>query len=384
MSLVILAGVDDELEEAVREAIPGHDVRVRAGETIDATGFKGIASQGPAVVVLGPKLGERHAFEVAERFDRHHPAISVMVATEPGPDTWPAAVAAGVRGIIAPGTEPAELRTALEQALEAAHRHPGANLQAGAPRGTVITVISPKGGAGKTVFSTNLAVALATHAPRDVVLVDLDLQFGDSAYALMLTPEHSMLDAVSALVERDAATLKVFLTPHQSGIFTLCAPDEPAAGDDIAPEQTAAVIRTLSEEFSYVVVDTGGGIGEHTLTALEESTDIVLISDMDVPSVRNLRKAVDVLDVLGMTSGRRHFVLNRADSRVGLTTEDVASAAGMRIDVELPSSRHVPISLNQGRPLMFSHPRSPVARRIAELAEQLTGVPAPAGKRKRR
>lgn len=383
MSLILLTGVDGDLEEVIRAALPDHDVRVRAEKVVDSAVMKNIISQAPAVVVLGAELGERHAFEVAERFDRQHPEISVLVVTEPGPDTWPAAIAAGVRGIIDPSAEPEALRATLEHALDAAHRRPGADLHGGAPRGTVITVISPKGGAGKTVFSTNLAVALAIHAPRDVVLVDLDLQFGDAAYALMLTPEHTMLDAVSALSERDAATLKVFLTPHQSGIFTLCAPEEPAAGDDVSAEDTAAVIRTLADEFSYVVVDTGGGIGEHTLSALEESTDIVMISDMDVPSVRNLRKAIDVLDVLGMTSGRRHFVLNRADSRVGLSTDDVASAAGMRIDLELPSSRHVPISLNQGRPLMVSNPRSPVARRIADLASEITGVPA-AGARRRR
>jgi pilus assembly protein CpaE len=94
----------------------------------------------------------------------------------------------------------------------------------------------------------------------------------------------------------------------------------------------------------------------------------VLVSDMDVPSIRNLRKAVDALSSIGMTSQTRHFVLNRADSRVGLNKDDVAAAAGLPIDVEVPSSRQVPVSLNEGRPLILSHPRSPVSRQIGNLA----------------
>jgi pilus assembly protein CpaE len=369
--LIILVGVEEDFEQSVRDAIPGDDVRVRSGDALDTKTVQAIAAQGPAVVVLGSLIDERRAFEAAGRFDREHPGVSVLIVTDPEPDTWRKAVAVGVRGIIEPGAKTSALKEAFAAALKAAGRVPPRTDQPEGSRGSVITAVSPKGGAGKTVISSNLAVAIAAHAPRDVVLVDLDLQFGDVAYALMLSPSHTMLDAVSALREHDVTTLKVFLTPHPSGIFALCAPEDPATVDDITPADTAEVLRALSAEFSYVVVDTGGGIGEHALTAIEESTDIVLISDMDVPSVRNLRKAVDVLDLLGMTANRRHFVLNRADSRVGLSTDDVASVAGMRIDLELPSSRQVPVSLNEGRPLMARNPRSPVARRIAELAGRI-------------
>ena len=126
-----------------------------------------------------------------------------------------------------------------------------------------------------------------------------------------------------------------------------------------------------------MVIDTPAGLEEHTLAALECSTDIVLVSDMDVPSVRNLRKALDALDLLGMMSPARHFVLNRADSRVGLNKYDVAAAAGMDIDLEIPSSRYVPVSLNQGRPLVTSTPRSLVARRIAHLTDRFVQAPVP-------
>jgi pilus assembly protein CpaE len=205
--------------------------------------------------------------------------------------------------------------------------------------------------------------------------MDLDLQFGDVSYALGVNPQHTISDAVSTLDDLDATTLKVFLTRHRSGLYVLCAPEEPAAGEMIAPTATTTVIGMLASQFGYVIIDTPGGLSEHTLAALDLSTDVILLADLDVPSVRGIRKAVDALDMLGMRTARRHFVLNRADSRVGLNKPDVFATAGMPIDLELPSSRHVPLSLNEGQPLLSDNPRSPTARRLAELVERIINVP---------
>ena len=382
MSLVIAAAVDAAFERRLRGLLPApfdDTVKRWDGPLSMDTDVGEMAKESPAVVILGPELAEDAVFELARRFDRDHPAICVLIVTEPAPDTWRKAVAAGVRGVIAPSASDDEWRAHLEGALDVARRRvTGAALAPARPR--TITVISPKGGAGKTIVSTNLAVGLALRAPGKVVLIDLDLQFGDVAYALGLTPQHTIADAVSALEDLDATTLKVFLTRHQSGLYVLCAPAEPAEAEEVTTTATCAILRLLAAEFRYVVVDTSSGLGEHTLAALELSTDIVLVSDMDVPSVRNLRKALDALDLLGMRASQRHFVLNRADSRVGLDKEDVAAAAGIAIDVELPSSRRVPLSLNAGMPLVLGSPRSPMARRIAQLVERLERSPgAPGG-----
>jgi len=379
MSLVVVAAADAAFEQRVRSLVPRpftDSVRTWERPLEDADDVKAVADLSPAVVILGPQLGQGPAFEVAGRFDRYYPAISVLVAGEPGPETWRRALAAGVRAVITPDTSDDDFRLQLDQAIEVARRRQDDTGSAPEPpRSRVITVMSPKGGSGKTIVSTNLAVGLAAKAPGDVVLIDLDLQFGDVAYALALSPQHTFTDAVSALGDVEATTLKVFLTRHHSGLYALCAPNEPATGDTVAVTATAEVIRTMASEFARVIIDTPAGLGEHTLAALDLSTDVVLISDMDVPSVRNLRKALDALDVIG-TPATRHFVLNRADSRVGIDKEDVAAAAGMTIDLEIPSSRHVPLSLNEGRPLLIGNPRSPVARRLAQLVERFVAAPA--------
>ncbi len=380
MSLVIVAAADPAFEQRVRSVLTrsdGDGVQRWDRALGDAADVKALADRGPAAVILGPEIGKDTAFNLAAHFDRYYPAISVLVVAEPGPETWQRALITGARGVVGPNASDDELRSLLDRALEVSRRRleAAAVTVAEPPRARVITVISPKGGSGKTILSTNLAVGLAARAPGNVVLLDLDLQFGDVSYALGVTPQHTISDAISALDDLDATTLKVFLTRHRSGLYALCAPDEPAAGEVIPAAAITTVIGLIASQFSYVVIDTPAGLTEHTLAALDLSTDVILLSDMDVPSVRNLRKAIEALDALGMTSPSRHFVLNRADSRVQLDKEDVAAAAGIAIDLEIPSSRQVPISLNEGRPLVISNPRSPAARSIAHFVERFSAAP---------
>lgn len=375
MSLVVVAAADAAFEQRVRAVLArpdGDGVLLWDKPLNAATDVQALAERGPAAVILGPRLGKEAAFNLAAYFDRNFPAISVLVVAAPGPDAWQRALSAGVRGIISPVATDEELRANLGRALHSARGRTGAaTTTVEVSRARVITVVSPKGGSGKTIVSTNLAVGLAARAPGSVVLLDLDLQFGDISYALGLTPQHTLSDAVSALDDLDATTLKVFLSRHPSGLYALCAPSEPAAGDAIPAAAVTAVIKLIASQFGYVVIDTAAGLGEHTLAALDLSTDIVLLTDMDVPSVRDLRKALDALDMLGMKTPARHLVLNRADSRVGLTRAGIAAAAGATVDIEIPSSRQVPISLNEGRPLLSDNPRSPVARHLAELVERI-------------
>ena len=382
MNRIILAAPGAEFEELLREVLekslngnPSPD-EVLLCEDIGTV--PELADEGTQVVILGPGIGIDSALQVAGELDRRRPDISVLLVTEPSPSLLTQALRAGVRGVVPLDSPPEELLAILEPALEAASRR-GTSLVDSAPaqKSTrrVITVVSPKGGSGRTMIASNLAVALAGTAPAQVALADLDLQFSDVASALFLNPEQTIADAARSISTLDSTTLKVFLSPHPSGLFVLCGPTSPAEADDITPDQGSRLIELLSSEFRFVVVDTSGGLTEHTLAALELSTDVVLISDMAVASVRSLQKAVEVLDRLGMSSPARHFVLNRADSRVGLDVEDVASTVGMRVDLEIPSSRSVTISLNRGSALVESDARSPVSRSLVQLATRFVDLP---------
>ena len=379
MRPIILAGSTDPFARKVYEAI-GDDLRDRVRlwtqHLADPGGLEALLDTQPAVVVLGPGLVDEVSLRFAQQIDAERAEVGVVVVQNAGTNVE-AALAAGVRGILSQDSDADSIRTAIEGAAASVDRYEErAQTQLRKPsvgRAKVTTVLSPKGGAGKTVLSTNLAVGLASVAPRGVVIVDLDLQFGDVAYALGLKPRHTMYDVVSTAGPLDITTLKVFLTHHSSDLYVMCAPDEPARGEMIGVEAVQQIISLLAADFDHVVVDTPAGLSEHTLATLDLSTDVIFLADMDVPSVRHLTKVIKAFDRLGMRSAERHFVLNRADARVGLTMMKVANQAGLAIDSKIPLSKQVPIALNAGAPIILSHPKNPVSRKIWEIVERLAG-----------
>ena len=127
--------------------------------------------------------------------------------------------------------------------------------------GRVIAVMSPKGGVGKTTVATNLAVGLGKTAPMSVVIVDLDLQFGDVASGLLLEPEFTITDAVMGAASQDSMVLKTYLTVHPAGIYALCAPRTPVEMDRITAAHVSHLLEQLRQEFRYIVVDTAPGSG---------------------------------------------------------------------------------------------------------------------------
>lgn len=232
----------------------------------------------------------------------------------------------------------------------------------------IVTTLSPKGGAGKTTVGTNLAVGLAARYPRKVVLVDLDLQFGDVANVLRQSPTSTIAD-IARKWPVDGANLKLSLTSHHTGLYTLCAPLSPAEADDITADHVTGIIHSLAQSFRFVVVDTDPGLSERVLSALDVSTDIVMVCATEFPSIRGLAKALEALDVVGLTSARRHFLLNRADAKVGVEIDEIERVIGHSIDVSVPSSIDVVRATNGGVPVMESRSNDGLVKAFDRLVD---------------
>ena len=232
----------------------------------------------------------------------------------------------------------------------------------------MICVLAPKGGTGKTTVSTNLASGLALEAPGEVVIVDLDFQFGDVASALRMTPEHTFADITQS--PHHGRRHDDQGVPHRrrtTGLYALCAPETPVDADAITPQHVQHVISLLASEFRYVVIDTGSGLDEGHARGAQALHRPRALTSTDVPSVRATRKEVEMLDLLGLTDQTRHFVVNRADARVGLPVSEVEATVGMDADVTIPSSRAVPISVNQGTPCSSATGAPASATAMAQL-----------------
>nr|WP_255698451.1 AAA family ATPase [Tessaracoccus sp. ZS01] len=235
--------------------------------------------------------------------------------------------------------------------------------------GVVVTVTSPKGGVGKTTVATNLAVGLAQRFPQQVVLIDADVHFGDVASALNLHAQHSLPDIARGPAARDSIAVKSYVTQHVTGLFVVPGSDSPADADTVTGDDLAQLVSLLRGQFAYVVIDTAPGLTDHTLAALDHTDHLVLVTSLDVPGVRGLRKEIDTLNDLKMIAGRRTIVVNFNERSRGMTIADVEATIRAGVDVALPQSNGVPLSTNQGIPLLQSGGRDPVSKGLLSLVD---------------
>lgn len=297
----------------------------------------------PDLILVGTSVGRNNAIEYARRVLDEYPAMVVALVAEPDRELIRAATAVGIRRVMPADVSDRELATLLKRAGASARRH---DLPAEQSH-HVIVVASPKGGVGKTTIAVNLAALLAEAAPGEVVLLDLDLQFGDVSTVLDLQPEHTVADALHSGAV-DSMLLRTLLVLHPAKFYVLCGANHPADTGRVAGDAIRKLVHQFAQSFRYVVIDTSAGLQEETLASLEEASDVVFAATLDVATLRNLRKEVDVLAELGLLPERRHVVLNRTDRLSGLTDRDAESILGLPVSATLPTSATVPLAANHG------------------------------------
>ena len=381
MSRVVLGAADDDLVLRVKEATDG-DVHVLPAGRLPADPARLfeqlVDGELPDVLLIGPGAAPDAVLTLASRLDVQSPGITVVLMAEASPQMWQAAMRSGIRDLLSPNADVLTIREAVERAGAAAagrRRVLRPVEETARYTGRVITVASPKGGVGKTTVSTNLAIGLTASAPQSTVLVDLDVQFGDVASALGLVPEYALPDVAHGPAAEDTMVLKTFLTQHPSGLYAVCGAESPAAGDTVTAADVTRLLTSLAREFRYVVVDTAPGLSEQTLAALDRATDVVMVTSMDVPGVRGLRKELDVLRELCMIPAGRHVVMNLADAKGGLSVRDVETAIGTGVDVVVPRSAAVPVSTNQGVPIVAGGRKDPAAKELRRLVSRFAATP---------
>ncbi|MEN8705739.1 MAG: AAA family ATPase [Nocardioides marinisabuli] len=331
------------------------------------------------VVVLGPHLDLDDALKVCEDLRTTRPTVSVvLVRSELDTGVLSRAMQAGARDVVPEGDLPG-LASSVGRAHElyVALRGPAGAHQVG----RVVTVFSPKGGVGKTTMAVNLALALSDGGARRVCLVDLDLAFGDVAITMQLFPTHSIEHAIGSEQDLDVEQLDGLLTRHAQSLMVLAAPAHPDARERVTPALVTRVLRTLRESFDHVVVDTAPAFDEQVLTALDETDECVIVATLDVPTLKNVKVALETLDMLDIARGHRHLLLNRADDAVGIGPEKVEAILGMPIATQVGSSIEIAASTNSGVPIVVDSPDHTSSAALRALAATLSGdsLPAPTG-----
>ncbi len=260
--------------------------------------------------------------------------------------------------------DPDRIRFALEKAIA---RRLGAAVASGIALAPMICVLGPKGGTGKTLVSTNLAVALAAAGGKPV-LVDLDLQFGDVGLALGIRPDKTIYDLARSAGTLDTEKLDAYLMKHSSGARILLAPTRPDQASAVTVDLLRDVFSTLRAMSDSVIVDTPPGFTPEVIAAIDSCTDVCLVGMVDSLSLKNTKLGLETLELMGFDPTRISLVLNRADTRVGITREDVDLIIGRAPEIFIPSDRQIPISINDGVPIVLHEERSEAGRAFRALA----------------
>jgi len=326
----------------------------------------------PLIVVFGPSYATSKGLKEVQGLTRRHPEVaSIMVVDELTTQMLQQALRAGVRDVVAAPADGTQLLEAVERASETLSLVPTTPVRAdgSAQEGRLISVFSTKGGAGKSVVASNLAVILARKTSAPVALVDADLQFGDVAVMMKLTPQHTIVDAVAAIQRLDPQLLQSLLVRHDpSGLYVLPAPVEPAFADQVSGADMVRIVKILQSFCAYVVIDTPAHFNDVVLALLEESDDILLISGMDIPNIKNVKLGLQTLRLLNIPVSKLKLVLNRSNSKVKLDIGEVERTLQMKADVLIPSDILVPQSVNKGVPAVIDAPKSGVSRSLEQLA----------------
>jgi pilus assembly protein CpaE len=238
--------------------------------------------------------------------------------------------------------------------------------------GEVFVVFSAKGGVGKSIIAANLAVALARETDARVALVDLDLQFGDIGVMLNLNHSRSITDVVDAQDHLDAEILDDILAVGPAGVRVLLAPIKPELADLVTPDHVRTVFAEVRKLYDFVVVDASSHLGEAILQVMEIASRILVVTGLTIPSVKNARLTLGVLESLNIDPERVMLVVNRVDGYSDFNKEATEQYLRVPVTVQIPHDpKAVADSWNQGKPFVETQPEAEISRAIRELAFRL-------------
>ena len=295
---------------------------------------------------------------------------------------------AGADDVIASAFAPRELEARVEALLIRAGRarsDGGEEISA-----QMITFFSPKGGVGTTTLAVNSAVMLAGAAgrpgaiPARVLVIDLDLQFGQVATHLNLSPRFDIAGLATdepALTDPELASS--YLTVHSSGVSVLAAPSNPEADFHVTVDQIERIVAIFRSRFDVIVVDCGSRLDTRTLWMLEQADTHVFVIFPEIAALRATSLLLGFLAETATLRARTHFVVNHIFPKELLKTRDIENLLGSRPAAEIPYTEVEMIrAVNEGVPVVIGRPTSSAAQALQGLVHAVLGIEAASNRAK--
>ncbi len=370
---ILVVEPDPWLAIAIESMLGDLQPRPEMFAVADVEELYGYAKSG-AVVVAGPSCRPAAAIAELQAFHDAFPSARIVLAFDKRPGANMAEVVrVGAESLVDPRDEEA-LSESIRRSLVLADATAPTTLVVASdggldapPEGRVFTVCSATGGCGKTFYASNAAYMLSKYTRGKVALVDLDLQFGEVVTAMRVRFKHTIADAIEIDSDDELeAYIPEMMVAHESGVWILPAPADPAQADQIRPQDITRIIRALQNHYDYIIVDNPTGLGDQTLAAMDLSEHLFILAALDLSSVRNLRLFLQTIDRLQIPDDNLSLILNKEQSGVGIDASQVEKLFPAGFRSTIPFSKDVPKSMNQGIPVLASVPESPLGIEIVE------------------
>lgn len=239
-------------------------------------------------------------------------------------------------------------------------------------KSSVITVFSTKGGVGKTTIASNLAVGIARATKKKVALIDLDLQFGDIAIMLNVSVKNTVSDLIKEINQLDRDLMDEYLVTHFSGVRVLPAPIKPEYAEYITSSHIEKIINTLKENHHFVIIDTSASFHETVLTSLDMSDRILFVSTLDLPTIKNVKSGLDIMESLKYPKEKVNIILNKASEQFGIKYKDFENTLKHPIWSFVPEdSQTVITSANKGFPFVMTRSETRVAKAVMGMCNEI-------------
>lgn len=366
---VLIAGSDSPGANLRPLLAAERDIEV-VGTVVDAQSVLAAARQlDPDIVLLD--LADDNLRTAELLAEEPHPPALILLSAQPTMDHIRRAMQAGARDFLGKPVTTDDLVRSIRSVSDWELQRRGGR-GGRPPEGKIVCVFSAKGGAGRTTVAVNLAIALRqlTHSP--VALADCNLLYGDIGLLLNLATKRTIVDLLPNIADLSPELVDSVLVRHESGIHVLLAPTSPEMADLFAPDHVKRILRALRHDHDYVVVDTWMSFHEVMLGIFDLSSEIVLVTTLDMPSVKNIRMFLEVCDVISYPRDQVVLVLNRADSTGGLRVEEIEESIEHKFAARLASGGPLVTSaINRGIPFLLSDPEAAISKDIRHLAELL-------------
>ena len=367
----VIVGHDELARLSIKRHLTEGGMRVNGESENLKAGVRMLRGLQPDVAILELGSDTMTTLEIITRLHEEQPSMALVVlSADTSPQSILSCMRAGAQEFLTMPLDFAE----LDRAVDRIRKHRAQLSGASQRRGRLLAVYPAKGGVGASSVATNLALALAANAGHKVALVDFNLQVGDLSLMLDVHPEHSFARSIDDGM-LDESKLDNLLARHRSGLRLLNVSDRPEESELILRNHVPELFGLLNTMFDFVVADLSRHIDERTIELLDLADDVILVTALDVPTIRNTRLYLDLLERLELPRDRVRMVVNRHEETGRVGIRDLENAVGKEVFWRLPNDyRPMSAAIDAGNPVVLDSPRCSLAKSYRELGEALQGA----------